>query len=124
MSTSFPNKLLRSVKQRIELAYQISKGMKYLHSQNIIHRDLKSDNIFLEIVDDKITCKIGDFGLSCISMNISKHSVVTNEMGLNNFEHGGGSNGIDRERSQSFQPKHLTTQVGTPAYLSPEILEN
>lgn len=34
--------------------------MRYLHSKNIIHRDLKLDNIFIH--DMKI--KIGDFGLA------------------------------------------------------------
>lgn len=35
--------------------------MKYLHSRNIIHCDLKSSNI---LIDDNWKIKIGDFGLS------------------------------------------------------------
>ena len=35
----------------IEIARQTSQGMDYLHAKNIIHRDLKSNNIFLH--DDK-----------------------------------------------------------------------
>jgi polo-like kinase 1 len=42
-------------------AYQIIKGLKYLHSHRIIHRDLKLRNLFLS---DKMELKIGDFGLS------------------------------------------------------------
>lgn len=45
----------------IEIARQTAQGMDYLHAKNIIHRDLKSNNIFLH--DDQIV-KIGDFGLA------------------------------------------------------------
>jgi polo-like kinase 1 len=42
--------------------YGICQGLKYLHSQNIIHRDLKLGNIFLAT---NMKVKIGDFGLAC-----------------------------------------------------------
>ncbi|XP_018328579.1 raf homolog serine/threonine-protein kinase Raf [Agrilus planipennis] len=45
----------------IEIARQTAQGMDYLHAKNIIHRDLKSNNIFLH---DDLTVKIGDFGLA------------------------------------------------------------
>ncbi|EGR30363.1 polo, putative [Ichthyophthirius multifiliis] len=40
---------------------QIINSLKYIHSQGIIHRDLKIENIFL---NDKMVAKIADFGLS------------------------------------------------------------
>ena len=40
---------------------QLIKGLQYLHSHKIIHRDLKLGNLFLT---DKLELKIGDFGLA------------------------------------------------------------
>lgn len=43
---------------------QIARGLAALHAQNIAHRDLSLDNIFLS---DTGQCKIGDFGLATTS---------------------------------------------------------
>ena len=40
---------------------QLIKGLQYLHSHRIIHRDLKLGNLFL---NDRMELKIGDFGLA------------------------------------------------------------
>lgn len=39
---------------------EISEAVRYIHARDIIHRDLKSPNIFLT---DDDSAKLGDFGL-------------------------------------------------------------
>ncbi len=46
------------------IAYQIISGVNHLHSQQIIHRDIKLENILYD--KEKKVAKIGDFGLSRI----------------------------------------------------------
>lgn len=46
---------------------QVLDGLAYLHSCGILHRDLKSDNILIDL--DGV-CKISDFGISKKSRNI------------------------------------------------------
>jgi serine/threonine protein kinase len=44
-----------------KIIIQISLGLNYLHKHNIIHRDLKTSNIFF---NDKWDVKIGDLGIA------------------------------------------------------------
>lgn len=47
------------------VAAQITQGMGYLHARGIIHKDLKSKNIFIETGNGKIV--ITDFGLFSVT---------------------------------------------------------
>ena len=49
--------------RRLSIAYDIAAGLRRLHADNILHRDIKSDNILL---DRNYTAKLTDFGLSKI----------------------------------------------------------
>ncbi|KAG1672034.1 hypothetical protein FOA52_008910 [Chlamydomonas sp. UWO 241] len=74
--------------QILELLTQILMAMQYMHSKGILHRDLKTANIFLT-KDGSI--KLGDFGIS---------------------------------RSLSSSLDLAQTIIGTPYYMSPEVMSS
>ena len=77
-----------SENQILDYFTQICLAIKHIHDRKILHRDIKSQNIFL-MKDNKI--KLGDFGIAkCLN---------------NTFE-------------------KAKTLIGTPYYLSPEIIND
>ena len=65
-------------KSQIKLIlYQLLQGLNYLHQNNVLHRDIKPQNI---LVNNKGEVKIGDFGLSRIFANTSNIKRYTNRV--------------------------------------------
>ena len=58
------------------LTRQTLAGLAYLHEEGVLHRDLKADNILLDVDG---TCKISDFGISKKTDNIYGND-ATNSM--------------------------------------------
>ncbi|WVZ21380.1 hypothetical protein V8G54_008702 [Vigna mungo] len=52
-------------RKRLLIAMDVAFGMEYLHGKNIVHFDLKSDNLLVNLRDPhRPICKVGDLGLS------------------------------------------------------------
>ncbi|CAA2960137.1 Probable serine/threonine-protein kinase DDB_G0272254 [Olea europaea subsp. europaea] len=52
-------------RKRVMIVMDVAFGMEYLHGRNIVHFDLKSDNLLVNLRDShRPICKVGDLGLS------------------------------------------------------------
>ena len=93
------------VQENVRIMKELLSGLDYLHSHNIIHRDVKPSNLFFV----QKTLQIGDVGLSRYYDKMDKHNL--NET----------PNSPKTELLDSFIfNEELTRSVGTHLYSAPE----
>lgn len=93
------------------LTRQTLGGLAYLHSEGILHRDLKADNILLDLDG---TCKISDFGISKKSRNPYNNDITNSMQGsvfwmapevIRAQSQGAGLSGNDDPSNQGYSAK-------------------
>ncbi|XP_017754296.1 PREDICTED: LIM domain kinase 1 isoform X2 [Eufriesea mexicana] len=95
--------------QRTSFAKDIAAGMAYLHSMNIIHRDLNSHNCLVR--EDK-TVVVADFGLA---------RIIQNGNSPDNRKYSRHSDG--EVKTSKKERKKRYTVVGNPYWMAPEMMK-
>jgi serine/threonine protein kinase len=81
---------LLSMTAAVDLMLQVARGLKYLHSKRIVHRDVKSSNILvkaltgvpeLEYKEGYLSAKLADFGTSKTKISSTRFSKQTSNIG-------------------------------------------
>ena len=65
-SKSLPNRVIRETTAR-RIFKQVAEATAYLHSNNIVHRDIKLDNVLIE--EGSRMVKLIDYGFSVVVCN-------------------------------------------------------
>jgi serine/threonine protein kinase len=86
---------------KVKIMFQAAKGMQFLHSSGIVHRDLKSLNLLL---DAKWNVKVSDFGLTRFKSSLKSKSI-----------NGGGNGGQHQSPAGEL--------AGSVPWMAPEVLE-
>lgn len=53
-----------SEKAALPIIYQLARGVQFIASEKVVHRDIKPDNIFVKREGNHKLFKLGDFGFA------------------------------------------------------------
>jgi serine/threonine protein kinase len=67
----------------VDIMQKMSEGMKYLHESRVMHRDIRANNVLINVVENKelytspsVQVKHTDFGMSKLNLNNSRFTTM------------------------------------------------
>eukprot|EP00049_Salpingoeca_infusionum_P016371 m.333864 g.333864 ORF g.333864 m.333864 type:complete len:1544 (-) comp16067_c0_seq7:381-5012(-) len=99
-----------SSNRKLEFLEDVLSGLEYLHKCNVIHQDIKSQNV---LINAELVAKISDFGTSRFTQRNMSQGQAQEEMGHNSRPY---------SREEGMKTRRYAASVGTPLFMSPEAL--
>ncbi|CAF3030651.1 unnamed protein product, partial [Rotaria sp. Silwood2] len=120
-----------SLRRKVKIAREIASGMRKIHEHNMIHRDIRPDNI---LITDNYTAKVADMGIARVLDPVLKHTQTgcicymppefwkgTYDQKLDIFTFGLTLNELFTETQHTFNrnaAKKITLQTQSPIFRS------
>ncbi|KAF2071323.1 hypothetical protein CYY_007354 [Polysphondylium violaceum] len=124
--SSLPSATPPTWESRVMIALDIAKTLLFLHSKGILHRDLKSKNVLLDI--PRNVTKICDFGFARMGSQYSNGDDSSSSEDEDESDHHASAGGADQVYKRNGNGKPASYRLrrmsicGTPSFMAPEIL--